>query len=1527
MIYRLLYLSKILTAFSVVVILSTLLVSPVMAASYNTTIGTLELVSTFECIGVYANFSGDDNSNNSATLSYRIAGSGASFTPGMELTVDRRSTVADSTGTSTNPFADQWRGSILGLQPNTTYEVRVTFSDSDGVSGTNPASTTVTTRSDSFPLGSGNIYYVATNGSDSASGTFSNPWRTIQHAENSVSAGDTVYIRGGTYTENLTFNVKGTANNLITFIPYSGESVIIDGGNTSGNMINFNNADYIRISNITVQNAQRSLFYLTSGSSGNIIEYCTLRDFGREQPDAGITLRGESNYNTIQNNTITSSRVADSDSTHREAGISFAGYTGWSYPGIGNVVRYNQIISVNFGISDGIGGLGNNTIIGGPYKDSDIYGNTIVAVGDDGIEAEGGGINVRIWDNTIEYPHYSALGLATVTIGPMYVFRNTCYDLDFSAVKTGYNEAHDGHTYLYHNSFYSTQMDTRTTGIYNMGGSGYTRNFHSLNNILSGTSYQICLSSTATHSSNSFNYDCLWSTDSSGDRLIQWNGTVYANSATKWSAFQSATGQELNGVRANPLYVSPSTGNLQLQSGSPCIDAGVILLGFNDINSPWPFNSSGPDIGAYEYGSGGPTADTSAPYTSGHSPGKYSSDISKSTNITVHVLDSNSGVNQSSIVMQVEGVVVSPSITGSKYDYTLMYNPPTDFSYNQVVNVTVDAQDLASTPNTMAQDAYSFTIESESGDDGNGDDGDEPLTGISVPFRVNCAGADYTDTGGNLWHKDQAYQSGSWGYYGTSSTIDRGTSTTIANTQDDRIYQTERYSLSGYRFDIDNGSYDISLLFAENYISQSGDRVFDVTVEGQLKLDNLDVYSEVGMNTALIKTISNVSVTDGQLNITFGSYIENPMINGIMIATSSGSNNKAPVAVSDYYSTTLNTTLSVSSPGILGNDYDANNDTINANLVKYVTHGNVTINPNGSFIYIPDSGYTGTDSFSYRAHDGTSYSNTAIVIISVNDSGGSGGDGDLPTGGDSGSSGGSSGSTGGGGSPAGSVNDTGSDETAITNVYNYVSSSGKFNSDVVANSNDANVNIYIPQNTIGSNNMGLKLMNIAITKLNQTAPSPPNSAVILGGVYDLSPDGAKFNPTIKLSMSYNKYQIPAGVSEKNLVIGMYDWTNERWQPIPSFVQYYDGIVTAEIGHFSTYAVLAYTSPAIFDVTQITTSAESIAAGSDMDIQALVVNHGDLTDTCTICCMIDSVSYAMEEVTLDGGDSTTVTFKVTPEILGMHTIQIGLLESTFTVTKPYKPATFTTSSINISPSEIYLGETVEISTLVNNIGDLSGTYEAILKMDNKYIDSKSLEVSGGDSDIIIFTLEPKTEGEHAVNIGNKVAFFEVKSVVDVDVDIINRPDPEIDHFGLIPSYDPEKGTIEFARIEYQITNADQLSSEALLVLTVFHNSEVLEEKSLAPLDELEGNEISGSIEYEPSDGWDTGTYIFEAELKEPSGIVHSIQFEKFTLIEESITKAVSWGSLGIIIGGTLVVLFAVLAIVIYRRREMLRGYVE
>ncbi len=99
--------------------------------------------------------------------------------------------------------------------------------------------------------------------------------------------------------------------------------------------------------------------------------------------------------------------------------------------------------------------------------------------------------------------------------------------------------------------------------------------------------------------------------------------------------------------------------------------------------------------------------DKTPPYTSGHDPVKGAVNVPVDTNIIVHVLDNDSGVNLRTIVMTVEGVVVSPVITGTPADYTLTYDPPANFDYGQVVDVTVDASDIAGNP--MPQDAYSFT--------------------------------------------------------------------------------------------------------------------------------------------------------------------------------------------------------------------------------------------------------------------------------------------------------------------------------------------------------------------------------------------------------------------------------------------------------------------------------------------------------------------------------------------------------------------------------------------------------------------------------------------------------------------------------------------------------------------------------------------------------------------------------------------------------------------------------------------------
>ena len=112
----------------------------------------------------------------------------------------------------------------------------------------------------------------------------------------------------------------------------------------------------------------------------------------------------------------------------------------------------------------------------------------------------------------------------------------------------------------------------------------------------------------------------------------------------------------------------------------------------------------------------------------------------------------------------------------------------------------------------------------------------------------------------------------------------------IAGTADPALYRKTRWDDStnpelGYSFAVPNGSYSVSLHFAETWAGGQGVglRVFDVLLEGALVIDNFDIFSEAGGYRALIKTFP-VTVTDGQLNIGFAhGAADDPTIAAIEI--------------------------------------------------------------------------------------------------------------------------------------------------------------------------------------------------------------------------------------------------------------------------------------------------------------------------------------------------------------------------------------------------------------------------------------------------------------------------------------------------------------------------------------------------------------------------------------------------------------------------------------------------------------------
>ncbi|NJL58448.1 MAG: tandem-95 repeat protein [Desulfobacteraceae bacterium] len=94
--------------------------------------------------------------------------------------------------------------------------------------------------------------------------------------------------------------------------------------------------------------------------------------------------------------------------------------------------------------------------------------------------------------------------------------------------------------------------------------------------------------------------------------------------------------------------------------------------------------------------------------------------------------------------------------------------------------------------------------------------------------------------------------------------------------------------------------------------------------------------------------------------------------------------NTSPAASDDTYRTDQGLMLSVPAPGVLANDNDADGDALTATALANPHHGSLKLNANGSFTYMPNENFSGTDIFTYSAGDTHEGSDAATVRIIVN---------------------------------------------------------------------------------------------------------------------------------------------------------------------------------------------------------------------------------------------------------------------------------------------------------------------------------------------------------------------------------------------------------------------------------------------------------------------------------------------------------------------------------------------------------------
>jgi len=144
----------------------------------------------------------------------------------------------------------------------------------------------------------------------------------------------------------------------------------------------------------------------------------------------------------------------------------------------------------------------------------------------------------------------------------------------------------------------------------------------------------------------------------------------------------------------------------------------------------------------------------------------------------------------------------------------------------------------------------------------------------SGAIRVNAGGSAYTDPQGNVWSADTGFSGGST-YSVTSA---------IAGTNTPALYQVERYGAFSYQFPVLNGSYSVRLKFADLYFTSPGQRIFNVSINGQTVLTNFDIVAAAGGGFTAVDEPFAVNVTNGLITIQLTAIVSTPTLNAIEIS-------------------------------------------------------------------------------------------------------------------------------------------------------------------------------------------------------------------------------------------------------------------------------------------------------------------------------------------------------------------------------------------------------------------------------------------------------------------------------------------------------------------------------------------------------------------------------------------------------------------------------------------------------------------
>jgi len=469
-------------------------------------------------------------------------------------------------------------GSVLFLEPATTYEVRFAMRDPDGGAPAEPKIIEAATRAVPKAFDGGRTIEATVE-------------KGLMAAFEQAQSGDVIQLRPGIYKGPFVLNKSGTAEKPIVFHgPEVGEATLeADGVGGRSSIVTLNGAHHLHFEGLTFRSANTAVYAAKpGGSDGLVIRRCKIHDVVY-----GINTGCKDSRNWyIADNDI----VGINPTWYPRPPVTYMspGHTGVNVYGQGHVICYNRI--TRFSDAAAIYNFG-------PPADDvlkhcvniDFYNNDLSWAQDDTFEADYGCHNVRFYRNRCYNAH---TGMSTQPFygGPVYLIRNEIYGITSLSYKLNNYPAG---ILAYNNTSCCAGQGFRPPPIWQNG--------HFRNNLfMGGAGYAMESGSPTAYST--MDYDAYRRNEP--DRFISWKD--YQGKVGRYQsleAFFRATGLEEHGMLADyDIFVKagppeqgksyePPDYDLRLANGAKVVDAGIALAQITD-----GFTGKSPDLGCYELG-------------------------------------------------------------------------------------------------------------------------------------------------------------------------------------------------------------------------------------------------------------------------------------------------------------------------------------------------------------------------------------------------------------------------------------------------------------------------------------------------------------------------------------------------------------------------------------------------------------------------------------------------------------------------------------------------------------------------------------------------------------------------------------------------------------------------------------------------------------------------------------------------------------------------------------------------------------